>query len=738
MKLNFNIIFCLLTFSVWMTSCFSPSDIVIADFDGDNYGAWKIEGNAFGTAPAPGNLPGQQNVQGYTGKGLANSFHEGENSIGTLTSPEFTIERDYINFLIGGGKNIDMYMELLVEGKSVVKSTSPIETETLAPFTWNVKEHIGRKAVIRIVDNRRGGWEYILIDRIVQSNKPETDILVDYKLTFQADQKYILIQIEENASETRVTVLIEGVQEAPHSDIRIAQTKIDYWVPLKIEKYKGKEVTLVLDQTRESYTGLSRIKTSDTFDFNYNEKFRPEFHFSPQYGWTNDPNDMVYHNGTYHLFYQHNPYGSMWGNMSWGHATTTDLKNWKHEPVGIVPDSIGTIFSGSVVIDQKNTAGFGKGAMVAIYTAHGQAQTQCLAYSTDGGITFTKYENNPVLTDPAYIDFRDPKVFWHQASNQWIMSLATTQVITFYGSPDLKSWTRLSDFGTGIGNHNGVWECPDLFPLTYNGQTKWVLLVSINPGGPNGGSATQYFIGNFDGKEFKADPLPYPLWIDYGRDNYAGVTWDSAPDNRRIFIGWMSNWDYTNQVPTLNFRNGMTVPRELTLASNGNHIVLASNPVKEIDDFRSTSHEFGSFEVTRTYRIKNILENNRAAYEIEMTLRPTAHTGSFSFTLENQKSEQVVFLFDLAGGTLTVDRDQSGLKAFNEKFATGSIEAPLTKKEAYIIRLLVDRSSTELFVNNGEVVQTNCVFPDIPYHSLVFDVQDGTLNVENMIVHEIK
>ena len=260
--------------------------------------------------------------------------------------------------------------------------------------------------------------------------------------------------------------------------------------------------------------------------------------------------------------------------------------HWKHLPVAISPDGLGTIFSGSAVVDKDNTAGFGKNAIIAFYTSAGEQQAQSIAYSLDNGRTFTKYNHNPVIANPNIQDFRDPKVFWYAPEKKWIMSLATSQTITFYASKNLKQWEKLSEFGENIGAHTGVWECPDLFPLSYKGETKWILFVSINPGGPNGGNATQYFIGNFDGTTFTPDPLPYPLWIDYGRDNYAGVTWSNIPesDGRRIFLGWMNNWDYGNMVPTQNFRSAMTLPRELRLADNGEHLVVASFPIKEIGE----------------------------------------------------------------------------------------------------------------------------------------------------------
>lgn len=724
-----------------LVSCTSSNkkDITIADFEGDTYAGWTVEGDAFGNGPSQTNQPGQQPIKGYKGKGFANSYNEqGDDARGVLTSAPFKIERNYINFLIGGGKSTDTYIELLVDGKSVLKSTSLYETETLEPLSWNVEQYKGKEGIIKIVDLQRGKWGHIIVDEIVQSDEPTSDILVNYTMDFTIDKNYILVPIEEKAPEIRVSIKVDGQPtSSSFSFIRLAQNKVDYYMPIEVEEYKGKKLELVFDQIYKNYIALEDLKQSDVYDFKYDEQFRPIYHFSPRYGWTNDPNGMVYFDGTYNLYYQHNPYGSMWGNMSWGHATTTDLVNWKQEAVAIRPDSLGAIFSGSAVVDYNNTAGFGKNAMIAIYTSSGTTQTQSIAYSTDGGLTYKKYDHNPVLIDPNYIDFRDPKVFWHTASNQWIMSLATTQVITFYSSPNLKDWTKLSDFGTGIGDHGGVWECPDLFPLNYNGQTKWVLLVSINPGGPNGGSATQYFIGDFDGKTFKADDLPYPLWIDYGRDNYAGVTWADAPNNRRIFIGWMSNWDYTNFAPTMNFRNGMTIPRELSLANNGKHVVLRNAPVKETDKLRAVAPVvLNNVAVDKTYTIDKLLDENNGAYELEMTIKPQ-QAKVVSFALENSKNENISFKFDIASETFSVDRSKSGIIDFANNFASDNIKAPLVKKDAYTIRLLVDKASTEIFINDGDLVQTNTVFPAEPYNRLTFNV-DGQASIENIKIYKIK
>ena len=566
---------------------------------------------------------------------------------------------------------------------------------------------------------------------------PQADKL-GYTRTFEAEDKYLLIPIEDQADENTVQMYVEGNPIGEPMTIRIAQNKIDYWVPIDIESYKGKKVTLTFSVGKNADKGLDKIKQSAKYSFEYNETYRPLYHFTPQYGWMNDPNGMVYADGTYHLFYQYNPYGARWGNMHWGHAISKDLVNWEYQPTAIAPDKLGAIFSGSAVIDHDNTAGFGNGAMIAIFTSAGDRQTQSIAYSLDGGKTFTKYEGNPVLSDANIIDFRDPKVFWHAPSKQWVMSLATTQTITFYGSKNLKEWTRLSEFGEGLGAHGGVWECPDLFPLTYEGKTKWVLFVSINPGGLNGGSATQYFIGDFDGKTFTPDAMNYPLWLDYGRDNYAGVTWSNVPaaDGRRLFIGWMSNWDYANEIPTVNFRSAMTVARTLRLAHNGEHLVVASEPVKELESLRTEPLSLADKTTSDTVTFENLLPNNQGAYELTFTVTPN-DTDSFSFSIENTKGEVLTYLFNIANKTLSVDRTKSNV-AFNANFAETLIKAPLTAKKSYTVRLLVDKASTELFVNNGEVVQTNTVFPSEVYNTLRFKTEKGTLNLNDITVYKFK
>ena len=576
----------------------------------------------------------------------------------------------------------------------------------------------------------------LLISISCSSQKKSTgeNTSVDY----QIQSSYILIPIEEKAPEVKIQVITTGQNELPAYDVHLAQNHIDYWVPLDVKKWIGQKLTLLFTGLKENVYGMNEIKQSDRLVYEYNETYRPQFHFSPEHGWMNDPNGMVYLDGEYHLFYQYNPYGSMWGNMHWGHAVSTDMVSWTYLPIAIAPDSLGSIFSGSAVVDTNNSAGFGKNAIVAIFTSNGKTQRQSIAYSTDKGRTFTKYSGNPVLPNPGISDFRDPKVSWNEVSNQWVMTLATKQTVSFFGSRNLKEWTKLSEFGDGLGAHTGVWECPDLFPLTYQGTTKWVLTVSINPGGPNGGSATQYFIGSFDGTKFKADPLPYPLWIDYGRDNYAGVTWSNIPkqDGRRLFLGWMSNWDYGTSVPTLNFRSANTIPRELTLKSNGEHLILNSFPVKEMNSLRSVTRKIPDMVVVKESSIAEILPKNKGTYEIEMTLKPENST-NFGFELKNSKNEELKFTFDLKTKKLSVDRAKSGRVDFNSSFKAGS-SAPLVVKKSYSVRLLVDKASAEIFINNGEIVMTTLFFPTEIMNTLNFFATEGKLNAENITIYNIK
>lgn len=453
--------------------------------------------------------------------------------------------------------------------------------------------------------------------------------------------------------------------------------------------------------------------------------YRPSIHFSPLNNWVNDPNGMVYYNGTYHLFFQHHPYSNIWGPMHWGHATSKDLIHWNREPIAIYPDSLGTIFSGSAVVDQHNTSGFGKKGqipLVAIFTQHNtnkekagakDYQNQSIAYSLDNGKTWTKYRGNPVLKNPGISDFRDPKVIWHEASKKWIMSLAVQDKISFYSSSDLKTWTKESDFGQNIGSHGGVWECPDLFPLDDNGKEVWVMVVSINPGGPNKGSATQYFLGSFDGKKFTANHTD-TRWIDYGPDNYAGVTWSNT-GNKRILIGWMSNWMYARQVPTQKWKNAMTFPRELSIKQAGGKSFLASSPIVQLANIRANKLSFHQLVISGETDLTKNIHDLKIPFELRLKLD---QRNDFSIVLSNAAGEELVIGYEKNKNQYFIDRSKSGQASFNEGFAGRHTAPAFTTNSTDEITLLFDKSSVELFAEGGLSIMTEIFFPTRPYNRL--------------------
>ena len=432
------------------------------------------------------------------------------------------------------------------------------------------------------------------------------------------------------------------------------------------------------------------------------ELYRPQIHFTPAKNWMNDPNGMVYIDGTYHLFYQYNPQSNDWGNMSWGHATSTDLIHWTELTVALTRDELGDIFSGSAVIDKDNTAGFGSNAMVALYTSASNVQQQSIAYSNDGGKSFTSYSGNPVIRNNDD-NLRDPKVFWHEASKQWIMALAKgwKRGIEFYSSPDLKNWTHQSTFFMELAGRPSIqWECPDLIQF----GNKWVLLVSVNPGGPILGSGTMYFVGNFDGKTFTPDALDYPLWLDYGMDNYAGVTWSNTGD-RKVMIGWMNNWQYAGNVPCSPWRSAMTLPRELKLIDYDGKPLLANTVVSEIDKIAGNWQSAGT-----SLDVKD-------AYQLRITLNLDQ---SSTITLCNASDEKYVLDINDSARTLTAHRTSAtGQTSFNGTFSVPSIQAPLNVSGTNVtLDLFVDKSSIEIFTQNGSMSMTNLVFPKSIYNSL--------------------
>ena len=557
------------------------------------------------------------------------------------------------------------------------------------------------------------------------------------------NQRYLLLPVEEVMPDVRVSMIVNN-KEVNVADVRLAVNRVDYFVPLDLSDYAGKNILLKFklgsnDPIRGKLSAVccKEMKLSDTFDTGNREKFRPTYHFSPLYGWMNDPNGMVYKDGEYHLFYQHNPYGSKWGNMHWGHAISKDLINWEHRPDAITPDALGTIFSGSAVVDTDNTAGFGAGAIVAIYTQNSDRQVQSIAYSTDNGRSFTKYENNPVLTSDAR-DFRDPKVFWHKETQRWIMLLAVGQEMQIFSSSNLKDWAFESSFGEGQGAHGGVWGCPDLFELPVDGtnEKKWVLLCNLNPGGPFGGSATQYFVGTFNGKEFANESPSQTKWMDWGKDHYAAVTWSDAPDNRRIAIAWMSNWQYANDVPTSQYRSPNSVPRDLSLFTVDGETYLQSAPSPELLKLRDISKK-RSFKVNGTRTIKDMIAGNEGAYEIELTIE-NQYADVIGFRLYNDKGEEVDMQYDMKEKKFSMDRRKSGDVGFNENFPMLTWTAIESGKDELKLRLFVDKSSVEAFVDGGRFVMTNQVFPSEPYTHIDFYSKGGAYKVDSFVIYKLK
>jgi fructan beta-fructosidase len=483
----------------------------------------------------------------------------------------------------------------------------------------------------------------------------------------------------------------------------------------------------------------------------YTEKYRPQYHFSPEKNWMNDPNGMVFFNGEYHLFYQYHPHGTTWGPMHWGHAVSKDLVHWEHLPIGLAPDEHGMIFSGSAVVDWTDTSGFfgGEAGLVAIFThadtypeTNRPRQRQSLAYSKDQGRTWEKYDSNPVLKEEHIMDFRDPKVFWHRETNRWVMVVAAGQTIRMYTSKNLTSWEFTSEFGEGQGSHQGVWECPDLFELTVDrdsNQKKWVLIVSIgdDPNLPEG-SRTQYFIGEFDGQNFVNDHSPETvLWMDHGRDNYAGVSWSDIPikDGRRMYIGWMSNWRYANVTPTKEWRSAMTLPRVLDLQSTENGIRLVQNPIQELQSLRVDHTSIQNVVVKPG---TNLLENVKSnTFEIVAEFELNRAT-EFGFKVCKGANEETIIGYDVENQMVFVDRSHSGEATFHTAFA-GKHESKLLPHNNKIrLHIFVDQSSVEVFGNQGQVVITDLIFPSEEHKEIELYVKDGEVILHSLELYTLK
>lgn len=566
------------------------------------------------------------------------------------------------------------------------------------------------------------------------------------------DSRYLLLPVQESTDDARINVLVDGnVAETIY--VRLAKSKTDYTVPFDLTPYKGHDVMLdvVIPQSRGSVREAKDdacwrgIVLADTFDTANRETYRPAFHHTPRYGWMNDPNGMFYKDGRWHLYYQYNPYGSKWQNMTWGHSVSDDLVNWEHLPEAIRPNGLGSVFSGSCAVDHDNTAGFGSDAVIALYTSAGTSQMQSLASSTDDGLTFNIYPSNPVLTLES--EARDPKVFWNDSTKEWNMILAHAldHEMLIFTSPDMKSWTLQSSFGKGLGAQGGVWECPDLFELPVAGtdEKKWVLLCNINPDGPFGGSGTQYFVGDFDGKTFKADTDAAgnvsTKWLDYGKDHYATVTWSDAPDGRRVALGWMSNWQYAADVPTMQFRSANTLPREMGLfrAPDG-EVYASSAPSPELESLRGKlAAKVKKTTVGRKARSFALPSENGGICEILMDIE-ASKAKTVNVVFSNSQGEKVVMQYDPAAATLSFDRTQSGITDFSEGFPAVTVTPTHEASGRIALRIFVDRSSMEVFGNDGEFVMTNLVFPRTPYTALSVSAEGGNAKVENLRIYSLK
>lgn len=574
--------------------------------------------------------------------------------------------------------------------------------------------------------------------------------------------RYLLLPVEEKTQEGQVC-LVTGDPADTDMDVRLAKKSVDYFVPFELPA-GAKEALVRIRKTPKEAICWSQIQLSDTFDTTNRDTFRPLYHHTPLYGWMNDANGLVYKDGEYHLYFQYNPYGSVWGNMHWGHSVSRDLVHWEHLPVALARDTMGHIFSGSSVVDLPNTAGYGAGTIVSFYTSASDknGQIECMAYSKDNGRTFTKYEKNPVLTPfDGLKDFRDPKVFWYEPQQKWVMIVSADKEMRFYSSKDLKDWTYMSAFGKGYGVQPSQFECPDMVQLPVDGnegKKKWALIVNINPGCLFGGSATQYFVGDFDGTNFICDTKPEVVkWMDWGKDHYATVCFSNTGD-RVIAVPWMSNWQYANIIPTQQYRSANALPRELTMYSEGKEIYLAVNPVEELAVLRKETKEVPAFTVEsgKEVSIDTLFAANDGAFEMNIDL--TTAAGRSGFKLMNGKGEYVDIYLDMKDNKLVMDRVHSGIVDFGKNAVPHEKEAhdnrvknsinyvddfalatwsPLPKGKQHTLQIFVDKCSIEIFLDGGKVAMTNLVFPNEPYNRLSFYSQDGATKVNTCVLYKL-
>ena len=593
-------------------------------------------------------------------------------------------------------------------------------------------------------------------------------------ISVQNPTKYLLLPIQEEQDEAQV-LLSTGSKDDTWMDVRLAQNGADYYVPFALGN--GKTATVKILGLKKDALAINLMRLSDTFDTTNTDYYRPSYHFTPLYGWMNDPNGMVYKDGEYHLYFQYNPYGSKWGNMHWGHAVSRDLIHWEHLDPAIARDPVGHIFSGSSVVDKKNTAGFGKDAIIAIYTNNSvnHDEVQCIAYSNDNGRTFTKYEGNPVLTPfDGLKDFRDPKVFWYEKDKCWFMIVSADKETRFYKSKNLKKWDYVSAFGKGLGQQPCQYECPDFFQLPVNGEEKnkkWVMTMNINPGCWFGGSATEYFVGDFDGKNFTCPDANEVKWLDWGKDHYATVTFSNT-GSRVLAITWMSNWQYANLTPFKQNRGANGLPRELKLYEKNGKYYISEDVAPEALALRKSTKELGSQTVEGEKAFAGATSGMEGAFEIEADVTADAN-GIAGIELYNNKRERTLIYIDMKEGKVVMDRTESGLTDFGKQSVPHDIElawdkqraaegkqpariensinykndfalatwAPLSLcqdgKKTFHLDIFADKSSIELFVDGGRIAMTNLVFPVAPYENVKLYSQGGKAEFQNMKIHTL-
>lgn len=684
-------------------------DLLVADFEGSDYGAWKAEGEAFGSGPARGTLPGQMKVEGFLGKGLVNSYKGGDKPQGTLTSPPFRIERRYLRFLIGGGGyDGETCINLLVGGKAVRTATgpntSPGGSEELEGQQWDVADLAGQEAVIQIVDRRSGGWGHINVDHIVQTDSLMPAVRPEACREMLIEKRYLNLPIKNGAPRRVVTLTVDD-KPVRRSDIELADAEPDYWAVMDVAAFKGKHAALWVKRLPANSAALGSVEQGDSIkgaEDLYREKLRPQFHFSQRRGWNNDPNGLVYYAGEYHLFFQHNPYGWRWGNMHWGHAVSKDLVHWEELPTALYPwtQAKAHCYSGSAAVDHANTAGFQAGADKAIVAAF--TDTGCgeaLAYSTDRGRTWTYYDKNPVVTHKG----RDPKIFWYAPGKHWVMALYDEHEgkrwIAFHTSPDLKEWT----FASRI---EGYFECPDIFELPVEGragEARWVLFAAD----------AKYAIGKFDGKAFtpEHEGKHQVHWGAY----YASQTYNDAPDGRRIQIGWARI-----EMKGMPFNQMMSFPAELKLRRTDEGLRMFAAPVKELERLRARSQAKENVVLKPGAVLEVPVGSNLLEVRAEFDLgqpdapRPLDAKWSFGLQVGQRKIAYDVAKQDLYGMPVKPDG--------------GKVR----------MHVLVDRPSMEIFANDGRAVFT-ADLRNVGEFSAVQAYTDGAdARLTRLEVHELK